>query len=104
MCIVRPRPAARLNSPRGASAQAEGPSRRSADSIPFPGRPETGKIIRFAAKVRPLPLHEAEADAASSARVLDFAQTPRAGPSNLREPGCLRYARRPVGDSAENPG
>ena len=101
MCIVRPRPAVRLNSPRGAGAQDEGPSRRSADSIPFPERPETGKIIRFAARVGTLPLHEAEADAAWSARVFNLAQTPRAGPSSLHELGWLRYTQRPVRDSAE---
>ena len=71
MCILRPRPASRLNSSRGASAQDERPSKSSADSIPPPDRLEAEEMSRIAAKVGARPLHDAEADAASATRERD---------------------------------
>ena len=67
MCLARPRPAARPNSPHGASAQDERSSRRSAALIPSPGQPEKGAIIGIAAEISARPFHEAEAKAAPAA-------------------------------------
>jgi hypothetical protein len=66
MCMVAPRPASRLNSPRGASARDERPSGSSADPIPPAERPEAEETSRIAAKAGFSPLYEAKVGRASA--------------------------------------